>query len=99
MITVTFIISIVVSKGAPPGTLENMDLNNSHALPKVGARKNTQVTFTRKNVNRANRKLVNVLLCNAGVAAPCTTTGSATNPAGTRDGVLRISRIAFSTHK
>ena len=60
--TDTFIMSMVGSTGAPLLTLVNMDVSNRHAVPKSGDLKNTQVTFTRKKVNRAIKKFCAVFV-------------------------------------
>src|SRR4051812_3054711 len=58
MITmVIFIISIVANTGMLLSACLNMEVSMRHAVVKSAARKNTHVTFTRKNVNSASKKL------------------------------------------
>ena len=52
-ITAILIMAIVLSNGAAPFTCPNMDPSNCHAWEKSADLKKTQVTFTRKKVNRA----------------------------------------------
>src|SRR5687768_15906452 len=54
IITVIFIIVSVGSKAAPPFTSVNIDDKMLQAVVKSGERKNTHVTFTRKNVSSAS---------------------------------------------
>lgn len=53
--TETFIISRVGNTAAPPDN-PNIEDNNRHAVVKSAERKNTQVTFMRKNVRKARKK-------------------------------------------
>ena len=60
---------------APLGTCENIEVSIRHAEVKSGDLKNTQVTFTRKKVNKARRKLDDcTFFKNRGAIKPCTTT-------------------------
>jgi len=43
-------------------TRVNIEVSNRHAVVKLGERKNTQVTFTKKNVSRAIKKFCVVLV-------------------------------------
>ena len=54
--TDTLIISIVASSGAPLFTRVNIEVSNRQAVVKSAERKNTQVTLTKKKVNKAKRK-------------------------------------------
>src|SRR5215217_8367506 len=56
VMTETLIISKVDSKAAPFFTKPNIEARMRQAVSKSAALKNTQVTFTRKNVKRAAKK-------------------------------------------
>src|SRR5688572_3595896 len=51
------ITAIVPNKAVAPSELPNIDPSNLQAVGKSGDLKNTQVTFTRKNVKSASVKL------------------------------------------
>ena len=66
---------MVGSSGAP-FTRVNIEVNNLHAVVKLGERKNTQVTFTKKKVSKARKKFCVVfVLKNAGTKEAVATTG------------------------
>jgi len=54
----TLIMANVANRGLAPFVKENIDIKILPAPSKVDARKNTQVIFTRKKVNRAYKNLV-----------------------------------------
>src|SRR5688572_26970652 len=99
--TATLIISIVANKGAPLFCIPNMDVNILHAESKSGQRKNTQVIFTRKNVNSAPMKSCTCLFFKqAGItdAVAVAVCGSSYRSTILVDGFL-IPMIHSSTHK
>src|SRR4030095_655433 len=85
--TETLIISMVGSIGAPLVARVNIDVSNLQAVAKSGERKNTQVTFTKKNVRRARKKFwAAFVLKNTGAKdAEAVTTGTGST-AGTTPG-------------
>ncbi len=76
--TPTFSSDNVERTGAPLFTAPNIEPSMLHALLKSVALKNTQVTFIKKKVNRANKKFAGqIFLRNRGaVNILCTTTFS-----------------------
>ena len=61
-------------RAAPLFTCENMEVNIRHADVKSGERKNTHVTFTKKNVNNASKKFDDcTFFKKRGAIKPCTT--------------------------
>src|SRR5688572_2078242 len=77
--TDTLIMARVVNKGDPFSPAPNMEVSNRHAVVKSCARKNTQVTFTRKKVNKASMNRFTFLLPKkAGAKEDLCITGSVT---------------------
>lgn len=91
----------VDSTTAPFGTLLNMDVNSIQADEKSGDLKNTQVTFTKKKVSNARKKLDDTIdFKKRGAAMPlCTITGAVADSAAIFLERFRKSCTAFSTHK
>ena len=87
---------MVGSIGAPLAARVNIEVSNLQAVAKSGERKNTQVTFTKKNVSSARKKFWAALVRkNAGAndaEAVTTGTGSA---AGTTSGDGETSEDSF----
>src|SRR3982751_2382403 len=95
MITDILIMANVDNNAAPPSTWLNIDVSMVHAVVKSGERKNTQVTFTRKNVSNAS---INFEEDNTFNKFPPLTPCITSDPfsAGIGDGLFAISWITFS---
>src|SRR5688572_14123719 len=73
---VTLIISMVGNTATPFSDCPNMESIKRHAVLKSLARKNTQVTLMRKNVNNASKKLLMELFLSSGTMDARTMTGT-----------------------
>src|SRR5687767_12329044 len=96
----TLIMSIVGRIARPLSVWPNIEDNNRHAAVKSAARKKTHVTFTRKNVKSANKKLFTELFFVS--AAPIdawTIIGVSIAETGGFGLLAIFSRINFSTHR
>ena len=91
--------SIVAKIAVPFVVCPNIEESRRHAVGKSSALKKTQVTFTRKKVNKASKKLFNELLFASGMTEARTIIGASNACSGGFGVLTNFSRISFSIHK